>query len=137
VRAITGISADEWNGDNVEEIVFALHESLSFAEACRSFARIVHRTSRDRKIEAAAKPWGVLIASQFSRAGTDAALQALKDTYPIVATHEPIELLRRPNASRGGKLMYRITLGTDDRSSANRLCNELRREGGACVVVRN
>ena len=138
VRVITGLTVNEWAAPERVEPEFALHETLSFSKACQELARYA-RPQRRRSIveDAAVKPWGALIASHFTREGADASLKRLAGSHPVVAAHHPIEFVRRRNPSRGGKVMFRVLLGTDDRNAARALCGQLNRNGGACMVVRN
>jgi len=39
--------------------------------------------------------------------------------------------------SRGAGAFYQIRVGTDTFDSANNLCADIRRAGGACMVLRN
>jgi hypothetical protein len=138
VHAITGLTADQWAGPDVDVPDFALHKTLPFSRACREFASLARPSSRSSGGEdPATKPWGALIASNFTRRGAEAALRRLAGSHPVVAEHQPVEYLRRRNAARGGKFMYRVMLGADDRDSARALCSQLNRRGGACIVVRN
>lgn len=138
VHAITGLTADQWAEPDVDVPDFALHKTLPFARACQEFARLARPGPRDTGGEKpATKPWGALIASNFTKRGAEAALKRLAGSHTLVAEYEPIEFLRRRNAARGGKLMYRVMLGADDRNSARSLCRKMNRGGGACMVVRN
>lgn len=138
VRSITGLTATQWADPDVDAPEFVLHKTRSFSQACLELARFA-RTSRRRSIieGTAAKPWGALIASHFTKTGADASLRRLANSYRVVAEHQPIEFLRRRNPSRGGKVMFQVLLGADDRDAARSLCSQLNRTGGACIVVRN
>jgi hypothetical protein len=138
VHAITGLTAEQWTGPDVEEPDFALHDELPFRQACRQFARLVRPLVTEREDgEAPAKPWGALIASHFTRSSAEAALKRLAVSHPVIAEHQPVDFVRRRNAARGGKLMIRVLLGADDRATAGALCRRLKSDGGACIVVRN
>jgi hypothetical protein len=39
--------------------------------------------------------------------------------------------------SRGAGTFYQVRVGADTRESANALCADIRRAGGACMVLRN
>ncbi len=138
VRAITGLTAEEWASPDVDVPDFALHETLPFVKACQKFASLVRRSpGRESGGGLAEKPWGALIASHFTRKGAEAALKRLAGAHSVVAEHQPIEFLRRRNPSRGGKAMVRVMLGADDRKTAGALCRRMNRDGGACIVVKN
>lgn len=138
VHTITGLTAEQWAEPDVEEPDFALHEELPFRQACRQFARLARPLVTEREGgDAPAKPWGALIASHFTRSGAETALKRLAVSHPVVAEHRPVDFVRKRNAARGGKLMVRVLLGADDRATAGALCRQLKRDGGACMVVRN
>jgi hypothetical protein len=39
--------------------------------------------------------------------------------------------------SRGTRPFYQVRVGVDTRAAANSLCNDIRRAGGACMVLKN
>jgi len=138
VHTITGLTAEQWAKPDVEEPDFALHEELPFRQACRQFARLTRPLATERDgDDAPAKPWGALIASNFTRNGAEAALKRLAASHPVVAGHRPVDFVMRRNAARGGKRMVQVLLGADDRATAGALCRRLNSDGGACIVVRN
>lgn len=138
VRAVTGLTADEWSAPDPRAPDFTLHKALSFRDACMRLARPVRATRRQAIAESnAAKPWGALIATHFTQNKADAALKHLAIVHPVVSDHQPVELVKRRNPSRGGKIMYRVVLGADDRDGARALCTHMKQSGGACIVVRN
>ncbi len=138
VHTITGLTAEQWAEPDVEEPDFALHEELPFRQACRQFARLTRQLATERDSgDAPAKPWGALIASNFTRNGAEAALKRLAASHPVVAGHQPVDFVMRRNAARGGKRMVQVLLGADDRATAGALCRRLNSDGGACIVVRN
>lgn len=139
VLTITGLSAEQWTAEEADIPDFSLHATLPFAEACQAFASRARPMPRRGAATVAqtVKPWGVLIASHHSEVQARQGLERLRSRYDFVAEHEPVEIARRPNASRGGQLWYRVMLGVDDRDAGSTLCARLRREGGICMVVRN
>jgi Transglycosylase SLT domain len=136
VISITGMTAQEWNEEDTAEPDFALHEEKPFSEACRSFASLV-KTVPSSSTDPATKPWGALIATSFSKAGAEATLTRLAAEHDLIAAFDTVEILRRPNPHRGGKLMYRVTLGADNLPDARELCSHLRQNGAACMAVKN
>jgi Transglycosylase SLT domain len=136
VFTITGMTAQEWAENDAAEPDFALHAEKPFSEACRSFASLA-KAVPSSPADPASKPWGALIATSFSKDGAEAMLTRLAAEHDIIAAYETVEILRRPNPHRGGKLMYRVTLGADNLPDARDLCADLRHYDVACMAVRN
>ena len=136
VLAITGISIEDWvragkNGampdggrnTSCRELIALLNRAPN-----RFVARLEQSVTR-----AAKKPWGVQVAAGFGR---DQALvmyaQAMKGLSAVVGpSAEPI-LFR----GRGTSMFYQVRIGANTRSEANKLCQRIRRSGGACLVKR-
>jgi len=138
VLSITGLTAEQWTAPQVEVPDLSLSETLPFAEACREFAARARPLPGSRLVAGSpVKPWGVLVASHFDEGRLLATLDRLRRAHPLIAGHEPLDIARRPNRARGGRLMYEAMLGVDDRDAGNRLCARLTDDGGVCMVVRN
>jgi soluble lytic murein transglycosylase-like protein len=136
VLAITGISIEDWvkSGKNgampdggrntsCRELIALLNRAPN-----RFVARLEQSVTRAVK-----KPWGVQVAAGFGR---DQALvmyaQAMKGLSAVVGpSAEPI-LFR----GRGTSMFYQVRIGANTRSEANKLCQRIRRSGGACLVKR-
>jgi len=39
--------------------------------------------------------------------------------------------------SRGTRPFYQVRIGAETRTEADKLCNDIKRAGGACLVLRN
>ena len=84
-----------------------------------------------------APPWGVELASGFSKDELFDNFAQMKQAYPsILADYEPM-LIEQCNLSLGTKLTYSVRIGTDSRNEADDLCTKLRASGGVCVVQKN
>jgi hypothetical protein len=138
VRAITGISVDDWaavGGDrkpsqgsrprpNCRELTAGLPNPF--------VAELERRVSDE-----VAKPWGVELSASFSRSQALNFYSAAVSRYgALLAGHDP-SILRTRNRSRGTSAFYQVRIGADTRMEANRLCAKLRAVGGACIVLRN
>ena len=85
----------------------------------------------------AAAPWGVQLSAGFSRDRALASYSRIAKRYgEILAGRDP-SLLSMTLRSRGTGTFYQVRVGTDTRESANTLCANIRRAGGACMVLRN
>jgi hypothetical protein len=85
----------------------------------------------------ASSPWGVELSAGFSHdrvLGVYAGL--LRRFGEILSGHDP-SILASTFRSRGSRLFYQVRVGAQTRESANSLCTQIRRAGGACLVLRN
>jgi sporulation related protein len=86
---------------------------------------------------AAAKPWGVQLASGFSK---DDALKTYARSMArlgaVLEGRDP-SILSTVLLSRGTRPFYQVRIGTETRKEADGLCEQIRRAGGACLVLRN
>ena len=141
VRAITGISVDDWAG--VGRSVKPAERNRS-RPTCRELTTVLRRSPNPfvaelekRVTDGVAKPWGVELSAGFSRAKALKFYSAAESKYrALLAGHDP-SILRTTNRSRGMSDFYQIRAGADTRPEANKLCASLRAAGGACMVLRN
>jgi hypothetical protein len=141
VRAITGISVEDWAavGGNMKP-----SQASRSRPDCRELSAVLRTspnpfvTELERRVsDEVAKPWGVELSASFSRAQALNFYSAVASRYgALLAGHDP-SILRTRNRSRGRSDFYQIRVGADTRGEANRLCTSLRGAGGACIVLRN
>jgi soluble lytic murein transglycosylase-like protein len=82
-------------------------------------------------------PWGVQLNAGFSREGVLAAYATIASRYAQIFAGKDASILSSVFRSRGTRAFYQIRVGTDTLESANNLCADIRRAGGACMVIRN
>jgi len=136
VEAITGRSVEEWAKAGAVDMVVP-------AADCGTIVASLQREPRgffyelEKRVETAlAKPWGVELAAGFSR---DRVLgiygRLMKKLAGLIGTHDPVvtSMLLR---SRGTQPLYQARIGADTRAAADRLCNQIRGAGSACLVTR-
>jgi Transglycosylase SLT domain/SPOR domain len=141
VRAITGISVDDWAGVGRAA---KLAQGNRSRPTCRELTTVLRRSPNPfvaelekRVSDGVAKPWGVELSAGFSRAKALKFYSAAESKYrALLAGHDP-SILRATNRSRGMSDFYQIRVGADTRLEANKLCASLRAAGGACMVLRN
>ena len=140
VYFVTGRAADEWKLAETE-----LPESLQVKageviESCRKLAPLVVRAVYETEpltASGAWRPWGAQIATSFSKARALAQFNRVRARYGgALAGHDPFVLPHR-NLSRGRRSIYMVQIGADSRGEAAKLCDALRRKGGACIVQKN
>jgi hypothetical protein len=141
VRAITGISVDDWaaiGGD------MKPRQGSRPRPDCRQLTAALQTspnpfvTELEKRVsDGVAKPWGVELSASFSRAQALNFYSAAQSRYgALLAGHDP-SILRTRNRNRGTTDFYQIRVGADTRLEANKLCASLRAAGGACIVLRN
>ena len=82
-------------------------------------------------------PWGVQLSAGFSRERVLAAYASIASRYAEILSGRDVSILSSVFRSRGTEAFYQIRVGTDTLESADNLCAEIRRAGGACMVLRN
>lgn len=136
VLTITGIPVDIWLAGTVEDVDYSLQPDNSFQEACERMAKT--RPAPTLVAQSADwKPWGVLLAQDFSPAVAAAKFDRTKNSFPALLREEAMLLLTVRNLSFGPRPRHSAMIGRDSRDAADDLCQQLRAAGGSCVVVRN
>jgi hypothetical protein len=141
VRAITGISVDDWaavGGDTKPSQGSRRRPNCRELTAGSPTSPNPFVTELERRVSnEVAKPWGVELSASFSRTQALDFYSAAVSRYSVLlAGHDP-SILRTRNRSRGTSAFYQVRVGADTRMEANRLCASLRAVGGACMVLRN
>ena len=85
----------------------------------------------------AVSPWGIQLSAGFSRERVIEAYAAIASRYAGILAGRDASILSSIFHSRGTGAFYQIRVGTDTLESADSLCDEIRRAGGACMVLRN
>jgi hypothetical protein len=141
VRAITGISVDDWAAVGRD---MKPSQGNRPRPGCRELSAKLRTspnlfvTALEKRVsDGVAKPWGVELSASFSRTKALNFYSAAESRYgALLAGHDP-SILRTTNRNRGTGDFYQIRVGADTRLEANKLCASLRAAGGACVVLRN
>jgi hypothetical protein len=141
VRAITGISVDDWAAVGRDTKPNQTHRSRPDCAELTAMSRTSPNpfvTELEKRVSnGVAKPWGVELSASFSRAKALTLYSAAESRYgALLAGHDP-NIVRTRNRNRGTSDFYQIRVGADTRPEANRLCASLRAAGGACMVLRN
>jgi len=82
-------------------------------------------------------PWGIQLSAGFSRERVLAAYATIASRYAEILAGRDASILSSVFRSRGTEAFYQIRIGTDTLESADNLCAQIRRAGGACMVLRN
>ena len=134
VMAILGAPADTFSNRQVVIEVEPLHPEKSFEAACRELpvsARAVMAMTSTHT-----QPWGVQVAGHFRR---DVAIRlwqmVLRRHSTLLRNHEPV--ITRVRSSRGWRGIYAVRIGAGSRAEAVKVCDQFRKGGLPCVVLRN
>ena len=138
VAAITGMTVDDWAAMRDRDLEPAPAPSCTELTALLSRAPNPFVQELERRVEqVATSTWGVTLSAGFSRE------KALADYARIAAKFETLLQGRDPtilagrNRSRGVRTFYQVRAPADTRAAATALCTSIRRNGGACMVLRN
>jgi soluble lytic murein transglycosylase-like protein len=137
VAAVTGISADDWAANSADR-------EPERKTNCATLMALLHRAPNpfvgkleERVTASAGSAWGVQLSAGFSRDRALASYAGLAQRYAqILSGYEPM-LLSTTLRSRGTGAFYQVRVGASTRAAADKLCNSVRRAGGACIVLRN
>jgi hypothetical protein len=136
VQIITGLTAETWRDAPPEVPDFRLQGDMPFRAACHDMAR--NRTYTQFKPPAPSyAPWGVQLAfgksESQARAAFDRRAQACRGTL----SGKPVDLIFTRNRVSGRQGYYMARVGAQSSREANKLCNDIRRQGCTCAVYRN
>lgn len=139
VRAITGLSAEEWAAagrsgkDGIAEKTSCATLAALLSQQPTMFVGELERRVR----EGAAKPWGVQLSAGFSRAKVLDAYARIERKFRGELDGRDPMIIRTVLRSRGPSAFYQMRVGVETRVAAASLCATLSKKGGACMVLRN
>jgi hypothetical protein len=129
VRLVTGQSSEQWIG-----VTGAVEKLAANPVPCQQVAGLFARA-----LTSVAKPadlWGVELVGSSSDATALAAYRQLQEKYTsILAGREPRVI--HHGIARGSMGWARVHVGAESRTSAEKLCANLRAAGASCWVQRN
>ncbi len=136
VRTITGRSVETWLDDAADAPDFDLDPALPFVPACLALAAGTPAV-RLGPAPAELKPWGVLLAQDFSRDVAEQRFERVRAAHRAVLADEPMMIATGRNPNFGPRPRHFAMVGRDTRADAEALCARLVAAGGACIVRRN
>lgn len=139
VLAITGTPVDEWAKVGPDRDL-----KLDSGLACAQLMALLKKTPNpfvealeQRIVMGSTQPWTVILTAGFSRT------RILGNYAKVERTHGPAlhgydAFITQINLhSRGTVPFYQVRIGVPDRTVASTVCNRIRQEHGACVIMRN
>lgn len=136
VEIVTGRDPDAWLAEVAPEVDYAIGKDEPFIDACVKMAEAERVPSLDRQ-PSEWKPWGVLLAQNFSQGVVIRRFERVQADYPKVLGSEKLMLLMARNPSFGPRLRHYAMIGRDSRADADALCAKLQAAGGSCIVRKN
>jgi len=144
VSIITGRSADDWASD-------ARGEATAEGPPTRCLVLVAaFRRGTDRRVmeayvgptmgpieESPLSPWGVQVAGNFSKAIALASYARARERHASLLSDVAPMVIGTRIRSRGTHAFYRVRIPAATREAATDICSKLRRQGGACVVLKS
>jgi hypothetical protein len=138
VQAITGAPVDQWakagpDGDQKLKPGPACGELMALLkEAPNSFVDALEQ----RIVTGSAQPWSVILTAGFSRTRILGKYAQVERTHATALSGYDAYITQIHLYSRGPIPFYQVRIGVPDRNVAYTVCNRIRRENGACVILR-
>jgi Transglycosylase SLT domain/SPOR domain len=82
-------------------------------------------------------PWGVQIAGNFSKDRALAAYARARQRHGAILNDAAPMVIGTLMRSRGTRAFYRVRIPAATRIAATEVCDRLRKQGGACVVLKS
>jgi hypothetical protein len=136
VAIITGVAVDAWRAEVAPSPDYRLRSDLRFEAACVEMAKAAPMPRLDLP-PGEWKPWGVLIAQDFSQARARRIFERVREAHADLLGGEDLMLLTGRNRSFGTRLRHNAMIGRDTREDAQALCRALTAEGGVCLVKKS
>ena len=136
VQIVTGRDVESWLNPELSPVSFALRLDLPFQQACIEMARN-NPPVRLGPDPGDWKPWGVMLAQDFSADVARRRFERVRAAYPAVLGEEKLTIASGRNARFGTRLRHFAMIGRDTREGAEELCARITAAGGACIVRKN
>jgi hypothetical protein len=138
VSVITGRSADDWAGEPQAEQDRPPTRCLILVAAFRRGGdRRVLEADAGPIGESPLAPWGVQLAGNFSKAQALLSYARARMRHTAILSDVVPMVIGTRLRSRGTRAFYRVRVPAASREAAAEICGRLRRQGGACVVLKS
>jgi hypothetical protein len=135
VLSITGLAAETWADPEP-----TAEDASTSDEDCMTLASVLGTpaaVSPDIETETATAPWGVQVAGNFSRARVVAVYISLQGQFPELLAERPPMIISGALGGRGTRSFYRARVPVETKADGEKLCAELKRNGGSCIVLKS
>jgi hypothetical protein len=140
VAIITGRTAEDWKDGPTELPQTLFDEVTSVQDWCRALpVRGAKMPVIEEAIDEpdAEKRWGVQLAAGTTKAKATRLLVRARQLHGDVLEGAAPSIVRKRVKGRGRKPLYAVRVALATRDAANSLCTRLRKDGGACTVLKN
>lgn len=141
VQAITGASVDEWAKAKDGRDADRKQQS---GRDCGTLVALLKRAPSpfidelERRVATGAmQPWGVILSSGFSRPKILATYASIERRHAGVLAGLDPTILQTKLLTRGPRPFYQVRIGAPSRVAADNICNRIRHNKGACMVLHN
>lgn len=83
-----------------------------------------------------AKKWFVQISAHFTLEVAEQEWERMRDLHPDVLGEETAEMMDFRHGSFGPRKRVAISVPRETRAEAEALCDDLKADGGSCLVIR-
>jgi hypothetical protein len=83
------------------------------------------------------QPWGVILTAGFSRTAILGHYASLERQHSDVLAGVDPTIVEQRLLTRGTRPFYQVRVGAPTQAAAYDICNRIRRNNGACVILRN
>jgi hypothetical protein len=139
VHAITGATVEQWaKGSDASD-----KKQQGGSDCGMLMARLKREPNPfvealEQRIETGSgQPWSVILTAGFSRQRILGTYAALEQRHAGILSGHDAFITQTRLMSRGPRPFYQVRIGASDRTAANDICNRIRRDRGACVILRN
>ncbi|GHC77158.1 lytic transglycosylase domain-containing protein [Limoniibacter endophyticus] len=133
VLDIMGEAADSFTDRAYQGKVSPLEKDAAFEQSCLRLPIVLSRTTPMAAVKP--KPWGIQVAGNPRQAAAIRQWERVRVKLP-----QDLRGLK-PHVSRTrgalGRGAYAVRLGADTRAAADRICAQIKSNGGSCVVTKN
>jgi hypothetical protein len=139
VYAITGASVEQWSkgGDAADRKQQGGSDCGMLMATLKRAPNPFVEALETRVAISGLQPWGVILTSGFSRTRILGRYAVLERRHSdVLAGHDP-SIIELRLLTRGQPPFYQVRIGAPDRAAANDLCDRIRKNHGACMVLRN
>lgn len=136
VQAITGMSVEQWakQGTDTDEKSDAGQTCDRLMALLKTAPNTFVKSLEERIVKGSKQPWAIILTAGFSRT------KILSDYSKVQRSHSALYgydafITQLQLRSRGPTPFYQVRIGVPHRDAAYRVCNQIRSEHGACVIV--
>jgi hypothetical protein len=141
VSAITGRTAEDWASarDEIENAQESPPTRCLIVVAAfrRGGQRRIAEPYRGPIEESPLAPWGVQVAGNFSKERVLASYARARNRHAAILSDIAPMVIGTRLRSRGTRAFYRVRIPAASREAASAMCDRLRKQGGACVVLKS